>query len=119
MCTSVHIDPEVGMAVIFLAGAIAFEVVGTLFLRASDGFSRLWPSVGTAAGYLLAFVLLAQALRTIDVGVAYAVWAGVGTALITVIGILALGEPATALKLGGTALIVVGVVALNLSGGAH
>ena len=103
------------MAAIFLAGAIAFEVVGTLFLRASDGFTRLWPSVGTAAGYVLAFVLLAQALKAIDVGVAYAVWAGLGTALITVIGILALGAPATALKLAGTALIVVGVVALNLS----
>jgi small multidrug resistance pump len=107
------------MAAVFLAGAIASEVVGTLFLRASEGFSRLWPSVGTAVGYALAFVLLAQALKSIDVGVAYAVWAGVGTALITIIGIVALGEPATALKFAGTALIVVGVVALNLSGGAH
>jgi small multidrug resistance pump len=107
------------MAAVFLAGAIAAEVVGTLFLRASDGFTRLWPSLGTALGYALAFVLLAQALRSIDVGVAYAIWAGVGTALITVIGVVALGEPATALKFAGTALIVVGVVALNLSGGAH
>jgi small multidrug resistance pump len=106
------------MGVVFLAGAIAAEVVGTLFLRSSDGFTKLWPSVGTVVGYGLAFVLLAQALRSIDVGVAYAVWAGVGTALITIIGIVALGEPATALKLAGTALIVVGVVALNL-GGAH
>jgi small multidrug resistance pump len=102
----------------FLVGAIAFEVAGTLFLRASDGFSRLGPSLGTIAGYALAFVLLAQALKAIDVGVAYAVWAGLGTAAVTVVGILALGEPATALKLAGTALIVVGVVALNL-GGAH
>jgi small multidrug resistance pump len=107
------------MAVVVLAGAIASEVVGTLFLRASEGFSRLWPSVGTAVGYALAFGLLAQALESIDVGVADAVWAGVGTALITIIGIVALGEPATALKFAGTALIVVGVVALNLSGGAH
>lgn len=106
------------MAVVLLAGAIAAEVIGTLFLRASEGFSRLWPSLGTAAGYAIAFLLLAQALKSIDVGVAYAVWAGLGTALITVIGILALGEPATALKLAGTALIVAGVVALNL-GGAH
>jgi small multidrug resistance pump len=107
------------MAAVFLAGAILAEVAGTLLLRASEGFSRLWPSVGTAVGYALAFLLLAQALKSIDVGVAYAVWAGVGTALITVIGIVALGEPATALKLAGTALIVVGVVALNLSGGAR
>ena len=107
------------MAAVLLAGAIAAEVVGTLLLRASDGFSRLWPSLGTMAGYAVAFVLLAQALKGIDVGVAYAIWAGLGTAVITVIGIVALGEPATALKLVGTALIVVGVVALNLSGGAH
>ena len=106
------------MAPLFLAGAIASEVVATLFLRASDGFSRLGPSLGTAAGYAVAFVLLSQALKSIDVGVAYAVWAGLGTAAVTVIGILVLGEPATALKLAGTALIVVGVVALNL-GGAH
>jgi small multidrug resistance pump len=107
------------MAVVLLAGAIAAEVVGTLFLRASEGFGRLWPSVGTVVGYAFAFVLLAQALKSIDVGVAYAVWAGLGTALITLIGIVALGEPATALKVAGTALIVAGVVALNLSGGAH
>jgi small multidrug resistance pump len=106
-------------AVLFLAGAIASEVVGTLFLRASEGFSRLWPSLGTVAGYALSFALLAQALRSIDVGIAYAVWAGVGTALVTIIGMIALGEPATALKFAGAALVVVGVVILNLSGGAH
>jgi small multidrug resistance pump len=70
-------------------------------------------------GYALAFVLRAQAPRSIDVGAAFAVWAGVGIALLTLIGIVALGEPATALKIAGTALIVAGVVALDLSGGAH
>jgi small multidrug resistance pump len=106
------------MAPLFLAGAIASEVVATLLLRASDGFTRLWPTIGLIAGYLLAFALLAQCLKDMDVGFAYAVWAGVGTAAITLIGILALGEPATALKGLGTVLIVCGVVALNL-GGAH
>jgi small multidrug resistance pump len=94
-------------------------VAGTLFLRASEGFGRLWPSVGTVVGYALAFILRAQAPRSIDVGAAFAVWAGVGIALLTLIGIVALGEPATALKIAGTALIVAGVVALDLSGGAH
>lgn len=107
------------MPVVFLAGAIVCEVVATLCLRFSDGFTRLWPSVGTIAGYGIAFVLLAQALKTIEVGVAYAVWAGLGTALITVVGIVALGEPATAWKFAGTALIICGVIALNLSGGTH
>jgi small multidrug resistance pump len=66
------------MGAAFLAGAIAAEVVGTLFLGASEGFSRLWPSVGTALGYGLAFALLAQALKTIDVGVACARVGGSG-----------------------------------------
>lgn len=103
------------MAAIFLATAILVEIVATLALRASDGFSKLGPTLLAVAGYVLAFALLSQALKTIEVGIAYAVWAGVGTAAITVIGIVALGESSAALKLVGTALIVVGVVLLNVS----
>ena len=105
-------------AYLTLAGAILSEVLGTLCLRYSQGFTRLWPSLGTLTGYLLAFWLLAHALRTIPVGTAYAVWSGVGTALIALIGIVALGETASAPRLVGVALVVVGVVLLNL-GGAH
>ena len=103
------------MSAIFLTAAILLEIVATLSLRASDGFSKPVPTLAAVAGYVLAFALLAQALKTIEVGVAYAVWSGVGTAAITIIGILALGESAAALKLLGTAMIVVGVVVLNLS----
>ena len=103
------------MSAAFLTAAILVEIVATLALRASDGFSRLGPTLTAVAGFVLAFALLAQALKTIEVGVAYAVWSGVGTAAITLIGILALGESAAALKLVGTAMIVVGVVVLNLS----
>jgi small multidrug resistance pump len=103
------------MAAMFLTAAILSEIVATLSLRASDGFSKLGPTLVAVAGYVLAFALLAQALKSIEVGVAYAVWAGVGTAAITVIGIVALGESAAGLKLVGTALIVVGVVVLNVS----
>ena len=103
------------MSAVFLAAAILSEIVATLSLRASDGFTKPGPTLAAVAGYVLAFALLAQALKTIEVGVAYAVWAGVGTAAITLIGIVALGESAAALKLLGTAMIVVGVVVLNLS----
>ncbi len=103
------------MAVVMLCAAICTEIVATLFLRASDGFSRPGPTLAAIAGYVLAFALLAQTLKTIEVGIAYAVWSGIGTAAITIIGILALGESAAALKLIGIAMIVVGVVVLNLS----
>lgn len=106
------------MPALYLACAILVEIGATTCLKYADGFTKLWPSVGTIAGYVISFFLLAQALRSIDVSIAYAIWSGVGTALIAAIGILWLGEPATALKLGGVALIVAGVVALNL-GGAH
>jgi small multidrug resistance pump len=106
------------VAAAFLTVAIICEVVGTTFLKYSDGFSRLGPSLGTVVGYGLSFVLLAQALRTMEVSVVYAIWSGVGTALITVIGITVLGESINLIKIAGIALIIVGVVALNLTG-AH
>jgi small multidrug resistance pump len=101
-----------------LVAAIAAEVGGTTALKYSDGFSRLWPSVLTVLGYTVSFVLLAQTLKTVSVGTAYAIWSGVGTAAIAMIGVAFLGEGMTAVKAAGMALIIVGVVVLNL-GGAH
>ncbi|MGW0547402.1 DMT family transporter [Streptomyces altiplanensis] len=106
------------MPYVLLAAAIAAEVAGTTAMKYSDGFTRLWPSLGTAVGYLLAFTLLAQTLKTMSVGTAYAIWAGVGTAAVAAIGMFFLGESANAVKLSGIALVIVGVVLLNL-GGAH
>lgn len=106
------------MAWLMLAGAIAAEVVATATLKASVGMTRPAPTVIVVAGYILSFVLLAQALRLrLQVSVAYAVWSGVGTAAIALIGALALHEPLTGLKVAGIALIIVGVVVLNLAGG--
>ncbi|MDX3851536.1 multidrug efflux SMR transporter [Streptomyces sp. AK02-01A] len=101
-----------------LAAAIAAEVAGTTAMKYSEGFTRLWPSLGTVAGYLLAFTLLAQTLKTLSVGTAYAIWAGTGTAAIAVIGILFMGESAGLVKLAGIVLVIAGVIVLNL-GGAH
>jgi small multidrug resistance pump len=104
------------MVYLTLAGAILSEILATTAMKYSDGFSKLWPSLGTAAGYLIAFALLAQTLRTMSVGTAYAIWAGAGTAVIAMIGIVFLGESASALKILGVLLVIAGVVVLNLAG---
>lgn len=101
-----------------LAAAIAAEVAGTTAMKYSEGFTRLWPSLITVAGYVLAFTLLAQTLKTLSVGTAYAIWAGVGTAAVAAIGMLFMNESTSPVKLLGLALVVAGVVVLNL-GGAH
>lgn len=106
------------MGYALLAAAIAAEVAGTTAMKYSEGFTRLWPSVVTVVGYVLAFALLAQTLKTLSVGTAYAIWAGAGTAAVAAIGIVWMGEPAGLAKLAGIALVIAGVVVLNI-GGAH
>ncbi|MET9760405.1 multidrug efflux SMR transporter [Streptomyces sp. NPDC006372] len=106
------------MGYLLLSAAIAAEVGATTAMKYSEGFSRLGPSVLTLLGYLVSFALLAQTLKTVSVGTAYAIWAGVGTAAIATIGIVFMGEGMNAAKAAGIALIIVGVVVLNL-GGAH
>jgi small multidrug resistance pump len=103
---------------LLLGFAILAEVAGTLALRASDGFSRPLPVAIVVVGYGTAFWLMALVLRDISVSVTYAVWSGVGTALIATIGMTALDEPVSALKVLSLAAIVAGVVGLN-AGGAH
>ena len=104
-------------APILLGLAIVTEVAGTIALRASDGFSRPLPSVVVVIGYGLSFWLLALVLKDLSVGLTYAVWAAVGTALIATIGVLAYDEAATPLKLASLLLIIAGVVGLNLAEG--
>lgn len=100
---------------ILLAGAIAAEVTATSALKLSEGLTRLLPSVVVAVGYILSFMLLAQALKQLEVSVAYAIWSGVGTAAVAVIGMLALKEPVTAAKILGIGMIIGGVAILNLA----
>jgi small multidrug resistance pump len=102
-----------------LVAAIAAEVAGTTCLKLSDGFSRLVPSLGVVVLYMLSFVFLAWVLKTIDLGVAYAIWAGLGTALVAAVGFLAFGEAISAVRLVSIGLIIVGVVGLQLSGAVH
>ena len=104
---------------VLLGLAIAVEVCATLALRASDGLSRPGLVGLVVIGYATSFWLLSLVLRDISIGTSYAIWSGVGTAALAIIGMIALGEPATALRLASIALIVVGVIGLNVAGGAH
>jgi len=107
------------MTWLYLALAILLEVSGTTCMKLSEGFTRMVPSILLVVFYTLSFGMLTLALKKIDVSIAYAIWSGVGTALIASIGVLWFKEPATAMKLISLGLIITGVVGLNLSGGAH
>lgn len=107
------------MVYLTLSAAILCEVLATTSMKYSDGFSKLWPSLGTAVGYGLAFYLLSLTLREMSVGTAYAIWAGAGTALIALIGMAFIGEAVTPVKVAGVLLVIAGVVLLNLGGAAH
>jgi small multidrug resistance pump len=97
-----------------LAAAIAAEVIGTLALRSSDGFGQPLPTAAAVTAYIVAFYLLAQVLRELPVGLVYAIWAGAGTAIVAVLGVVLYGETATAVRALSIALIIVGLIGLNL-----
>jgi len=99
----------------WLALAIALEVSGTVCLKLSEGFSRPVPTILIVVFYMASFSAMVMSLKRIELGVAYAVWAGIGTALIAVLGIVLFKESTTALKLAALVLIISGVVMLHLS----
>lgn len=99
---------------LFLAIAIVSEVIATSALKASQGFTRLGPAALVVAGYGVAFYFLALTLRTIPVGIAYAVWSGAGIVLISTIGWLWFGQKLDLPAILGIGLIVAGVAVLNL-----
>jgi small multidrug resistance pump len=107
------------MPLLLLIGAIASEVVATSALKISDGLTKLTPTIVSGIGYLLSLILLSQALKHIQVSIAYAIWSGVGTAAIAVISMTLLKEPLNAMKIIGIVLVIAGVVVLNLAGGQH
>ncbi len=98
---------------LYLALAILADVVATSCLKASVGFTRLWPSLAAVAGYGVAFFFLALTLRTLPVGVTYAIWSGVGLVLVTLVAWLVFGQRLDAAALVGIGLIVAGVVVLK------
>ena len=100
---------------LYLFAAIILEVAGTTSMKMSEGFTRTWPSVIMMVFYLLSLGALTLALKRFDMSMAYAIWSGVGTALITVVGIYLFKEPISLAKIGSITLIIVGVVGLHLS----
>lgn len=100
--------------VLIVAGL--FEIGWAVGLKYTEGFTRLWPSLGTAASMVLSVVLLGLALRTLPLGTAYAVWTGIGTVGTALLGVALFDELADPLRLGCIGLIVVGIVGLKLAG---
>lgn len=99
---------------LLLGAAIVLEVVATSTMKASEGFTRLAPSVLTVICYVLSFALLAQVLKTVPTGVAYAIWCGVGIVLITLVSWIGFGQRMDLPALAGMALIVAGVAVIHL-----
>ena len=99
---------------IYLAVAIVAEVIGTSFLKLSEGFTRIGPSVAVILCYMVAFYMLSLTLRTVPVGVAYAVWAGAGVALITLVGLIAFKQTLDLPAVVGIAMIVGGVLVIHI-----
>lgn len=104
------------MAWVMLVAAGLFETAFAVFLKLSHGMTRLWPTAGFAASALISFGLLTMALRELEVGPAYAVWTGIGAAGAATAGMVLLGDAVSVLKLVSIALILAGVVGLNLAG---
>ncbi|MBH5335110.1 multidrug efflux SMR transporter [Streptomyces pactum] len=105
------------MAWVLLVIAGLLEVGWSIGMKYTEGFTRLWPSVATAAGIVASMALLSQAARTLPIGTAYGVWVGIGAAGAAVFGMVVLGEPATAARIFFVALLLVAVVGLKATSG--
>lgn len=102
------------MVYAYLAIAIIAEVIATSALKASAGFTKLGPGLIVVIGYGVAFYCLAVVLKTMPIGIAYAIWSGLGIVLITLVGIVAFNQKPDLAALAGMALIISGVVVINL-----
>ena len=100
---------------IYLILAIALEVAGTTCMKLSEGLTNLWPSVFIFVFYGVCFLVFPQAIKRIEVGVAYAVWAGLGAVFVAAIGVVAMHESIRYLQLAAIAIIILGVIGLKLS----
>jgi small multidrug resistance pump len=107
------------MCWLWLFLAIALEVTATILMKYSDGFTRLYPTLGMLLFYALSLAPLARVLKQLDVGSVYAIWSALGTAAVALIGMLLFHEPASGFKVFSLALIIAGVVGLNLSSHAR
>lgn len=106
--------PNMLKTYLFLFIAIVFEIIATSSLKASEQFSKLWPSVITIAGYIAAFYFLSLSLNKLNLGIAYAIWSGVGIVVISIVGLLLFKQKLDLPAIIGIALIVCGVVVINV-----
>ncbi|SDM72295.1 small multidrug resistance pump [Fictibacillus solisalsi] len=107
------------MSYLFLVLAIISELTGTSMLKASEGFSKIYPTVGTIISFIASFFFLSLAIKTIPLNTAYALWSGFGIIATTIISILIWKEKINVASVTGIVLILVGVVILNLFGPGH
>ena len=103
------------MAWVYLFAAGVLEVVWAFLMKASDGFTKPWPTIGTIAFMIVSFGLLSMAMKTLPLGTAYAIWTGIGAVGAFIVGVMVLGEALTPMRIGGVVLIVSGLVVLKLS----
>lgn len=107
------------MSWFYLVLAILFEVAGTISMKLSDGFTKVTPSILLVVFYLCAIYFLTLALKKLEIGIIYAIWSGVGTALLAIIGVLYFQESLSWIKVVSILFIIIGVVGLNLAGTGH
>jgi multidrug transporter EmrE-like cation transporter len=107
------------MVYFWLALAVVFEVGWAVAMKLSSGFTKMPATAATVVMYLLSVVFLSRATKTMDIGIAYAIWAGCGVSLIAIVGMTYFKEPVTAMKLASLLLVVVGIVGLSVAGGGH
>lgn len=104
---------------IYLIVAGLLEVVWAIGLKYTEGFTRLWPSVMTASAMVASIVLLGMAVKSLPIGTAYAIWTGIGAVGAVILGIVLFGDSASPLRLACVGLVVLGMLGLKLTGGAH
>lgn len=102
---------------LLLAGL--FEIGWAIGLKYTEGFTRLWPTLGTISAMVISIVLLAIAVKTLPIGTAYAIWTGIGAVGAVILGIVLFGDPATPLRLACVAMVLLGIVGLKLTSGVH
>ena len=106
------------MAWLMLIAAAVFEIAFALSLKPSEGFSRFWPTAGVLVFGVISVVLLSRTLDRLPVGTAYAVWTGLGSLGVVIVGVVLFGEPLTPARVASITLIVAGVVGLRITGAA-
>ena len=107
------------MPYIFLAIAIVTEIIGTSFLKAAEGFTKLWPTLGTLISFGICFYFLSVTMKYLPLNISYATWAGLGLVLTTIVSVVIFKESLNLISIFSIILIITGVVLLNVFGASH